>query len=177
MRDDLGHFIGFVECPEKHLVDFISQGMQEVTGLEVLSQGGFRDFKTFQGDLHVKPLGSDPLNLLHTLLFDLMLLKASLRSGQSLKPVTVTRHAFHNFDGLGADARRDLPTGDICVIALVPLAFENKSDYIVDFLYCLVDRMILHVFLGCSLNVINLYLTFIRVGWFGFLLFSWCLLE
>ncbi len=140
------HFVGLIYGAEKHLINLVSESVQEFSGLEILTQGSLRDFQTFQRNLEVKPFPCNPLNLLHSLLLNLVLLQARLCGVPGLETVAIACQLY-DFRPIRASSWWYLATRSRHrIIPWVNLTLEYETDHVVDFLYCFVDRMVLNMF-------------------------------
>ena len=144
--------------------------MQEFSRLEVLTQGSLRDFQAFQRNLKVEPLTCNPLNFLHPLLLNQVLLQASLSRGPAVLETVAIPGQLYDFRPIRGSSRGYLATGSTHrIISGVDLTLENEADHVVDLLNGFVNRMLLNVFQGSIFLVINLDPL---LGWQGTLWFG-----
>lgn len=85
---------------------------------------------------------------------------------------TIGVSSCFKFSNIYTGAWRDLTARDnIHIVSWIYLRFEYQSDYIINLLYGLVDRVFLHMFKRLLLIMIYLYFAFIGVlfnlGFFG----------
>jgi hypothetical protein len=144
--------------------------VQEFSRLKVLTQGSLRDFQAFQRNLKVEPFTCNPLNFLHPLLLNQMLLQTSLSSGPTILEAVAIPSQFYDFRPIRGSSRGYLTTG--CthrIISGVDLTLEYETDHVVNLLNGFVNRMLLYVLKGSIFLVINLDPL---LGWKGTLWFG-----
>jgi hypothetical protein len=143
--------------------------VQEFSRLEVLTQGSLRDFQAFQRNLKVEPFACNPLNFLHPLLLNQVLLQASLSGVPTVLEAVAIPGQFYDFSPIRGSSRGYLATGSAhCIISGIDLALEYEADHVVDLLNGFVNRMLLYVLQGSIFLVINLDPL---LGWQGTLRF------
>lgn len=170
LRYHVYHFIGLINRPEKHLINLVPESVQEFSRLEVLTQGSLRDFQAFQRNLKVEPFACNPLNFLHPLLLNQVLLQAGLSGCPAVLEAVAISGKLYDFRPIRGSSRGYLATGSTHrIISGVDLALEYETDHVVYLLNGFVDRMLLYVFQGSIFLVINLDSLLCWKGtlWFG----------
>jgi hypothetical protein len=131
--------------------------VQEFSRLEVLTQGSLRDFQAFQRNLKVEPFACNPLNFLHPLLLNQVLLQASLSGVPAVLEAVAIPGQLYDFRPIRGSSWWYLATRCThCIISGVDLALEYEADHVVNLLNGFIDRMLLNVFQGSIFLVINL---------------------